>query len=265
MLFAMQSSPRHLKNHCVLITGASSGFGAATALAFAREGASLFLGARRMEKLSAVAEASLAAGASQVWQHSLDVRDPKSVSEFMSGVSKETEVLDVLVNNAGLALGLAPVEDDDERYWIQMMETNVVGLLRMTRDCIPLLKMSVAGSLINIGSIAGRVAYEKGAAYCASKAAELQITKALRLELNGTGIRVSTIDPGMAKTEFSMVRFEGDQAKSDSVYRGAIPLSAEDVAETILWVASRPAHVCIDELLLMPTDQAAPYKVHRRS
>lgn len=261
----MQSSPRMMKNQSVLVTGASSGFGAATALTFAREGSRLFLGARRESRLSEIANQALEAGAESVWTHVLDVRDPDSVSEFMQALKKQTERLDLLVNNAGLALGLAPVEEDEERYWIQMMETNVIGLLRMTRDCIPLLKKSAAGTLINIGSIAGRVAYEKGAAYCASKAAELQITKALRLELNGTGIRVSTIDPGMARTEFSMVRFEGDQQKSDDVYRGVYPLTAEDVAETILWVAQRPAHVCVDELLLMPTDQAAPYKVHRRT
>ncbi len=234
-------------------------------MAFAREGAKLFLGARRSSKLHEVADLALEAGAASVWSRNLDVRDPNSVETFMSELKSQTETLDVLINNAGLALGLAPVEEDEERYWIQMMETNVIGLMRMTRDCIPLLKKSSAGTLINIGSIAGRVAYEKGAAYCASKAAELQITKALRLELNGTGIRVSTIDPGMAKTEFSMVRFEGDQQKSDDVYRGVYPLTAEDVAETILWVAQRPAHVCVDELLLMPTDQAAPYKVHRRN
>lgn len=260
----MQSSPRKMKNQSVLVTGASSGFGAATALTFAREGSRLFLGARRESRLSEVAEQALEAGAASVWTCALDVRDPDSVSSFMQSLKNQTEHLDLLVNNAGLALGLAPVEEDEERYWIQMMETNVIGLLRMTRDCIPLLKKSAAGTLINIGSIAGRVAYEKGAAYCASKAAELQITKALRLELNGTGIRVSTIDPGMARTEFSMVRFEGDEQKSENVYRGVYPLTAEDVAETILWVAQRPAHVCVDELLLMPTDQAAPYKVHRR-
>lgn len=261
----MQSSARKMKNQSVLITGASSGFGAATALTFAREGSRLFLGARRESLLSEVAEQAMEAGANDVWTHVLDVRDPDSVSEFIQSLKIQTDYLDLLVNNAGLALGLAPVEEDQERFWIQMMETNVIGLLRMTRDCIPLLKKSNAGTLINIGSIAGRVAYEKGAAYCASKAAELQITKALRLELNGTGIRVSTIDPGMARTEFSMVRFEGDQKKSDDVYRGVYPLTAEDVAETILWVAQRPAHVCVDELLLMPTDQAAPYKVHRRA
>ena len=133
----------------------------------------------------------------------------------------------------------------------------------MTRAILPLMK-ETQGSIINIGSIAGRTAYEGGAAYCASKAAELQITKALRLELCGTGLRVSTIDPGMAETEFSIVRFKGDEAKAKKVYEGVIPLTADDVAETILWVASRPPHVCIDELVIKCTDQAALHKVHRR-
>jgi NADP-dependent 3-hydroxy acid dehydrogenase YdfG len=145
-----------------------------------------------------------------------------------------------------------------------MFQINVLGLLRVTRAILPLME-GTQGSILNIGSVAGRTAYEGGAAYCGAKAAELQITKALRLELCGTGLRVSTIDPGMAETEFSLVRFKGDEARASKVYEGVEPLTAEDVAETMVWVASRPHHVCIDELVIKCTDQAALHKVHRRT
>ena len=145
-----------------------------------------------------------------------------------------------------------------------MFEINVLGVLRMTRAILPLMK-DTQGSIINIGSIAGRVAYEGGAAYCGAKAAELQITKALRLELCGTGLRVSTVDPGMAETEFSMVRFKGEAEKAKKVYEGVEPLTAEDIAETLVWVAARPHHVCIDEMVIKCTDQAALHKVNRRT
>ncbi len=145
-----------------------------------------------------------------------------------------------------------------------MMQTNVLGVLRMTRAALPLLVSNPGSSIINIGSYAGRLAYEGGAAYCAAKAGVLQITHALRLELNGTGVRVSTIDPGMAETEFSMVRFKGDGRRASKVYEGAHPLVAEDVADIMVFVATRPAHVDIDEVVVKPTDQAAIWKVHRR-
>jgi NADP-dependent 3-hydroxy acid dehydrogenase YdfG len=145
------------------------------------------------------------------------------------------------------------------------MQTNVLGVLRVTRAILPLMMENPGSSILNIGSIAGRTAYEGGSAYCAAKAGELQITRALRLELCGTGVRVSTVDPGFAETEFSLVRFKGDAARAKKVYDGLIPLTAEDIAETLVWVASRPAHVCIDELVIKPTDQAQIYKVHRRT
>ena len=146
-----------------------------------------------------------------------------------------------------------------------MLETNVLGLLRVTRGVLPLMPRDAGASIINIGSIAGRQAYEGGAAYCGAKAAELQITRALRLELNGTGIRVGTIDPGLTETEFSWVRFKGDADRAEKVYAGTHPLTAEDIAEAIVWVAGRPPHVNIDEILMMPTDQAAVHKTHRRT
>src|ERR1035437_8192819 len=145
-----------------------------------------------------------------------------------------------------------------------MLQTNVLGILRMTRAALPLMPHHAGGSIINIGSTAGHAAYEGGAAYCAAKAGELQITRALRLELNGTGIRVTTVDPGLAETEFSITRFKGDVARAKKVYEGTRPLTAEDIADILVWVANRPAHVNIDELLVKPVDQAAVHKVYRR-
>ena len=256
--------PSRLTDKWVLITGASSGFGAAAAVAFAREGAKLLLGARRMDRLAAVTQECLALGAPVAAHHSLDVSDTASVNAFVTWVRERTEKLDVLLNNAGGALGLDTVAAGKDEDWETMFQTNVLGVLRVTRAALPLMTSNPGSSIINIGSIAGHVAYEGGAAYCGAKAAELQITRALRLELCGTGVRVGTIDPGMAETEFSVVRFKGDTERARKVYAGVQPLTAEDVAEAIVWTASRPPHVCIDEIILKATDQAAIHKVHRR-
>lgn len=254
-----------LSNKWVLITGASSGFGEAAAIAFAREGARLLLGARRVDRLEQVATAAQKAGAPVAHVHALDVASTPSVNAFAAFARTHTDKLDVLINNAGGAKGLDKVADGKDEDWDFMMQTNVLGVLRMTRAVLPMLTANPGSSIINIGSIAGRTAYEGGSAYCAAKAGELQITRALRLELCGTGVRVSTVDPGFAETEFSLVRFKGDATRAKKVYDGMIPLTAEDVAETLLWVANRPAHVCIDEMVIKPTDQAQVYKVHRRT
>ncbi|MGV3771769.1 MAG: SDR family NAD(P)-dependent oxidoreductase [Verrucomicrobiales bacterium] len=252
-----------LKNKWVLITGASAGFGAATAVAFAREGARLILGARRTERLKRVAEQALSSGAAAVELHTLDVASTPSVKAFADWIQTFTPKVDILINNAGGAHGLEPIAQGRDEDWEAMMQSNVLGVLRMIRAILPMMK-ETQGSIINIGSIAGRVAYENGAAYCASKAGELQITRALRQELCGSGLRVSTLDPGMAETEFSMVRFKGDEEKARKVYEGVEPLRADDIAETLVWMADRPRHVCIDEMVIKPTDQAAIHKVHRR-
>ncbi len=257
--------PTSLASKWVLITGASSGFGAAAARAFAREGAKLLLGARRLDRLEAVAAECRKLGSPDAQFATLDVASTASVNAFAEFARRHTASLDVLINNAGGAKGLETVADGRDEDWEFMMQTNVLGVLRMTRACLPLMVKNPGSSIINIGSIAGRVAYEGGSAYCAAKAGELQITKALRLELSGTGVRVSTIDPGLAETEFSIVRFKGDEARAKKVYEGVEPLTAEDIAETILWVASRPAHVCIDEMVIKCTDQAAIHKLHRRT
>jgi len=256
---------KNLNGNWVLITGASSGFGAAAAEAFAKVGARLLLGARRVPRLETVAAAAKKAGAPAAVFHSLDVSSTESVNGFMAWVRTMTDHLDVLVNNAGGAHGLETVAQGKDEDWEAMMQSNVLGVLRVTRAALPLMLNNPGSSIINIGSLAGRVAYEGGAAYCAAKAGELQISRALRLELNGTGVRVCSVDPGLAETEFSLVRFKGDAARAQKVYEGTQPLVAEDIAEILVWVASRPPHVNIDELLVKPVDQAAIHKVFRRS
>jgi 3-hydroxy acid dehydrogenase / malonic semialdehyde reductase len=271
-----------LKDKWVLITGASSGFGAASARAFGAEGAKLLLGARRLDRLRQVAEDAKQAGAAAALFHKLDVTKTPSVEKFAQWVKgtlrtpilrhEATEGrphsalhnLHVLINNAGGAHGLDSVAEGRDEDWEAMLQTNVLGVLRMTRALLPLLPHDAGVTIINVGSTAGHVAYEGGGAYCAAKAGVLQITRVLRLELNGTGIRVGTVDPGAARTEFSLVRFKGDRQRVEKVYAGMNPLTAEDVAETLVWVASRPAHVNIDELIIKPVDMATMEKVHRR-
>jgi len=256
-----------LKNKWVLITGASSGFGAAAARAFGAEGAKLLLGARRVERLKKVAAESLQAGAAAAQAHKLDVTKTASVEAFIAWAKSKIQDpagLHVLVNNAGGAHGLDTVATGKDADWETMMQTNVLGVLRVTRAALPLMPHDAGASIINIGSTAGHTAYEGGAVYCAAKAGELQITRALRMELNGTGIRVGTVDPGLAETEFSLVRFKGDAERAKNVYAGIHALMAEDIAEILVWVASRPLHVNIDELLVKPVDQAAMHKIYRR-
>jgi len=252
-----------LKDKWVLITGASSGFGAAAARAFAAEGSEVLLGARRIDRLEQVAQEARAAGAPKAEVHALDVASTDSVNAYADWVRSHTDRVDVLINNAGGAHGLDTVEDGKDEDWEAMVQSNFLGVMRMTRAILPLMKPFPGSTILNIGSIAGRVAYEGGSVYCGVKAAELQITRSLRLELCGTGMRVGTIDPGLAETEFSMVRFKGDQSKSDKVYAGLEPLTAEDIAECMVFAAGRPPHVCIDEILIKCTAQAAVHKTHR--
>jgi 3-hydroxy acid dehydrogenase/malonic semialdehyde reductase len=274
-----------LNNKWVLITGGSSGFGAAAARAFGAEGSRLLLGARRLDRLEQVATESRQGGAAEAHFHALDVGQTASVDAFVAWArhlitnhqspvgSDQSSVirhrsspprLDVLINNAGGAHGLDTVAQGKDEDWEAMLQSNVLGVLRMTRAALPLMLNNPGSSIINIGSVAGHEAYEGGAAYCAAKAGELQITRALRLELNGTGIRVCTVDPGLAETEFSLVRFKGDAARAGKVYEGTQALTGEDIAEILVWVASRPPHVNIDELVVKPVDQAAVHKVYRR-
>ena len=256
-----------LKDKWVLITGASSGFGAAAARAFGVESAKLLLGARRVDRLERVAAEARQAGALEAHFHVLDVTKTPSVETFVAwarGKMGGQKDLHVLINNAGGAHGQDPVAEGKDADWETMLQTNVLGVLRVTRAALPLMPHDAGASIINIGSVAGHTAYEGGAVYCAAKAGELQITRALRMELNGTGIRVSTVDPGMVKTDFSLVRFKDDAKQAEKVYEGINPLTAEDIAEILVWVASRPPHMNIDELLVKPVDQAAMHKIYRR-
>jgi 3-hydroxy acid dehydrogenase/malonic semialdehyde reductase len=252
-----------LKEKWVLITGASSGFGAAAARKFGEEGAKLLLGARRTDRLEQVAAEAKLAGASEAHFHFLDVTKTESVQAFMDWAKQKTATLHVLINNAGGAHGMDTIAQGKDADWEAMIQSNVLGIMRVTRAALPLIPRDDGASIINIGSVAGHTAYERGSVYCAAKAGELQITRALRLELFGTGIRVSTVDPGLAETEFSLVRL-GDTAAAKKIYEGTNPLVAEDIAETLAWVATRPPHVNIDEMIIKPVDQAAVGKVFKR-
>jgi 3-hydroxy acid dehydrogenase/malonic semialdehyde reductase len=256
--------PSRLANQWVLITGASSGIGAEAARAFGAKGSRLLLGARRRDKLEAAAAEARAAGAPAVHVRELDVASTASVNAFADWVRTLTPAVDVLVNNAGGAHGIETVAEGNDADWEAMVESNLLGLMRVTRAVLPLMLPHKQGTILNIGSIAGRQPYEGGSVYCGVKAAVLSITKSLRLELCGSGIRVGTVDPGLVHTEFAYTRFKGDAARAMKTYEGMTPLTGADIAEALVWAASRPPHVCIDEILIKPTDQAAVYKIHRQ-
>ncbi|MGO9775619.1 MAG: SDR family NAD(P)-dependent oxidoreductase [Terracidiphilus sp.] len=254
-----------LKGKIVFVTGASSGIGAATALAFAAEGARLLLAARRADKLAAVAAEALARGAAAVHTIRLDVRDRKAVEEAIGALPAGWAEIDILVNNAGLSRGLEKLYLGSVEDWEEMLDTNVKGLLYVTRAVVPGMVEQRRGHVINLGSTAGEMTYPGGAVYCASKAAERAINDGLRQDVLGTPIRVTTVDPGMVETEFSIVRFHGDRERAGNFYKGIKTLTAEDVAEVIVWAASRPAHVNIARVLLTPVQQANSMMVHRES
>jgi NADP-dependent 3-hydroxy acid dehydrogenase YdfG len=239
-----------------VVTGASSGIGAATARALASAGYHVVLAARRAQRIE---ELAAEIGGTAVVT---DVTDDDSVAALAAAVGPR---LHALVNNAGGAFGLEPIADADPETWRRMYDVNVLGLLRVTKSLLPALVASGAGAIVNVGSIAGRIAYEKGAGYNAAKFGTRAVTESLRLELVDRPVRVMEIAPGMVRTEeFSLVRFDGDQERADAVYAGvAEPLLAEDVADAITWMLTRPAHVNIDELVIKPRAQAAPHKVHR--
>jgi len=244
----------------VFVTGASSGIGAATARAFALTGAHLVLAARRIERLRELA-AALAVPTHLI---ALDVRDRAAVHAAVAAIPASFATIDALVNNAGLSRGFEPLHEGVEDDWEEMIDTNIKGLLYVTRAVLPGMVARGRGHVINVGSVAGHETYPRGNVYCASKAAVRVLNKGMRLDLLGTGVRVSTVDPGLVPTEFSEVRFHGDRARAATVYENTRPLSAADVADAIVWCASRPPWVNVEEVLLMPTDQAAPALVHRR-
>jgi NADP-dependent 3-hydroxy acid dehydrogenase YdfG len=245
-----------MNQRVAVVTGASSGIGAATARELSRHGFRVVCAARREERIEALAKEIDGVAVR------CDVTDPDSVAGLAEAVGP---VLHVLVNNAGGAFGADPVESADPAQWKAMYDVNVLGILHVTQALLPALRASGDGLILNVGSTAGRIAYETGGGYTAAKHATKVVTETLRLELNGEPIRVSEIAPGMVHTEeFSTVRFGGDQARADAVYAGVPdPLSAEDVADAIGWIATRPSHVNIDELVIKPRAQAAAHKLYR--
>ncbi len=252
-----------LKGNIVFITGASSGIGAATALAFAAEGARLLLAARRGDKLADVAAQALESGAAAVHTFSLDVRNRQAVETAIAALPPEWAEIDVLVNNAGLSRGLEKLYQGNSDDWDEMIDTNVKGLLYVTRAVVPGMVARGRGHVVNLGSVAGEMTYPNGAVYCASKAAERSINDGLRLDLLGTPVRVTTVDPGMVETDFSLVRFHGDTDRASKVYKGLKPLTPEDVADVIVWAASRPKHVNIARVVLTTVDQGNALLFHR--
>jgi NADP-dependent 3-hydroxy acid dehydrogenase YdfG len=245
-----------LTGKIVFITGASAGIGAATALAFAAEGARLLLAARRAGKLAHVASLALERGAAAVHSIDLDVRDHRAVQNAIDALPAEWAEIDVLVNNAGLSRGLDKLYMGRVEDWEEMIDTNVKGLLYVTRAVVPGMVVRGRGHVVNLGSTAGELPYPNGAVYCASKAAEGSINDGLRQDLLGTPVRVTTIDPGMVETDFSLVRFRGDEERAAKVYKGVTPLTPEDVADAIVWASSRPPHVNIARVVLTSIDQA---------
>ena len=239
-----------------VVTGASSGIGAACARSLAAAGFDVALGARRTERLSTVAADT---GGKAL---ALDVTDPASVEAFAAQLPQQVHVL---VNNAGGALGLEPLAEFDETQWLAMYQTNVLGLARMTRALYPRLLASGAGHVINIGSIAGFETYAGGAGYTAAKHAVRAISQTMRLEWLGKPLRVTEVNPGLVETEFSLVRFGGDAQRAAGVYAGMRPLHADDVADAVVWAATRAPHVNIDEIVIRPTDQARADKVFRNA
>jgi len=250
-----------LKNKTVLITGASSGIGEACARRFAQAGCRLILAARREERLKKIADQL------KVETHLLllDVRDRYAVEAAINELPKEWQKIDLLLNNAGLSRGLDKIQDGNPDGWDEMIDTNVKGLLYVSRAVLPLMLKRNSGHVINIGSIAGHEVYPKGNVYCASKHAVDAITKGMRMDLVGTGVRVTTIDPGLVETEFSEVRFYGDKERAKKVYQGYQPLTGEDIADAVLWSATRPAHVQIAELIILPKAQASAMVVERKN
>ncbi|WP_026443204.1 SDR family NAD(P)-dependent oxidoreductase [Pseudacidobacterium ailaaui] len=255
----------NLKGKIVFITGASAGIGQATARAFAREGARLLLAARRLERLENMKPELLEAGADAIYTLALDVRNREQVEQQIRSLPEEWQPIDVLINNAGLSRGLDKVYEAKVEDWEEMIDTNVKGMLYVTRAVVPGMVARGRGHIVNLGSTAGEMTYPGGSVYCGTKAAERAINDGLRQDLLGTPVRVTSIDPGMVETEFSEVRFHGDKERAAKVYQGLTPLTPADVADAIVWAVSRPAHVNIARVLMTSIDQANSLLFHRKA
>lgn len=253
-----------LTNKIVFITGASSGIGATSARQFAKQGAKLLLCARRLDKLTELAAQLTSEFGVSVHTFQLDVCQHDAVTKTLNALPAEWKEIDVLLNNAGLAAGFDTIQDGDVQDWEAMIDTNIKGLLYVTKTLLPHMIARNKGHIINIGSIAGHTVYPKGAVYCATKFAVNVLSNGLRMDLYGTKLRVSTIDPGAVDTNFSLVRFKGDEKRAAAVYEGMEPLTADDIADAVLYCATRPPHVNISEIIIMPTDQASATMVYRK-
>ncbi len=247
-----------------LITGVTAGIGKASAELFAKNGWSLILTGRRKEKLEALAADLQKKYNIKTLCLNFDVRNLKDVQKNIESISGEWKNIDVLLNNAGLASGLSTIQEGDINDWEIMIDTNIKGLLYMTRTIAPLMVKKNSGHIINVASIAGKQVYPNGNVYCATKFAVDALSKAMRLDMLEHGIRVTNIAPGLVETEFSLVRFKGDEARAKKTYENIKALSADDIAEVIYWAASRPAHVNIADVVITPTAQANAYVVNRK-
>lgn len=254
-----------LKDKVVFITGASSGIGAACAKQFAQHGAKLLLCARRLEKLNELADQLRSTYDTEIFTFPLDVSQYNKVSSALKNLTQQWHAVDILLNNAGLAAGLDTIQEGNLEDWEEMINTNVKGLLYVTKEILPQMIARNSGHIINIGSVAGHHVYPKGAVYCATKYAVNALTHGLRMDLYGKKIRVSTVDPGAVETNFSLVRFKGDVTRAAAVYEGMEALTPDDVADAVLYCATRPQHINISEVIIMPTDQAAATMVARHT
>ena len=252
-------------NRIALITGATSGIGEATALILAQNSFDLILTGRRSERLQKLKEEILKKNQCRVEILCFDIRNKEETASAIESLPDEMKNIDVLINNAGLAAGLDPIHEGNLDDWEQMIDTNVKGLLYITRLISPIMVKRNSGHIVNLSSVAGREAYASGNVYCATKFAVQALTQGMRIDLVKHGIKVSSIAPGAVETEFSVVRFKGDEERADNVYKGFTPLYAEDIAETILFMVTRPAHVNIDDVLIMPTAQAFSREFHRNN
>lgn len=254
---------KSIAHKLALITGASSGIGEACARTFAEAGARLLLCARRLERIESLTSELQSVHAVEVYPFALDVRDHRAVASAIDSLPPEWADIDILINNAGLSRGLDPIQSGSIEDWDEMIDTNIKGLLYMSRAVLPGMVQRRRGHAINIGSIAGHEVYPNGNVYCATKHAVGAITRGMQLDLLGSGVRVSTVDPGLVETEFSVVRFRGDEERAGNVYKGLSPLTPIDVADAVLYCATRPEHVNIHELILMPSAQASATMVKR--
>ncbi|MEH1939242.1 MAG: SDR family oxidoreductase [Nostoc sp.] len=254
-----------LQNQIILITGASSGIGTACARIFAGAGAKLILAARRLERLQQLADSLNKEFSIETHLLQLDVRDRNAVESAISTLPSAWSDIDILINNAGLSRGLDKLHEGSFQDWEDMIDTNVKGLLYVSRYVVPGMVSRDRGHVVNLGSIAGHQTYPGGNVYCATKAAVRAISEGLKQDLLGTRVRVTSVDPGMVETEFSEVRFHGDTERANKVYQGVKPLTADDVADVIFFCATRSPHVNINEVVLMPVDQASATLVNRRT